>query len=90
MWRSIPTAEPARFLDRGRASRAAERTAFVDYRKAEIGMSMKARLAALESAARSDYAPMAIRLAPRASLRSTTAMRTSIDRRGRVIRVVGP
>ena len=83
---------------------ARHRPAFVDYRKAEIGNEMKARLAALEDrrghadrpAIRTIATPMpAIALAPVVPRQVTYASRTddtrtSLDPTGRVIRVVGP
>lgn len=78
---------------RGRAASAADRAAFVELRRARLGKALTHRLASLEhAAAPADYAPIRTRTfaasGPEAAFAATR--RTSLDRRGRIIRVVGP
>lgn len=74
---------------RGPSTRAAKGRDFVEFRRSEVGAGVKSQLAALEHAGRMDQARRAI--APVLKLERPGARdRTSVDRLGRVIRVVGP
>lgn len=74
---------------RGAAVKAGGQKAFVELRRSDIGAGAKARLAALVSGARADYAPLAIKPATK-STAASSRRGTSLDRNGRTIRVVGP
>ena len=80
---------------RGRIEGTREASAFVDYRKASIGPKMKARLAELErrpsDGAQVNNSGLNPTLATTTHVGAWSApKRTSLDARGRVIRVVGP
>lgn len=76
---------------RGPSAKAAKGRNLVEFRRSEIGAGVKSQLAALEHAGRMDQARRAI--APALKLERSGARdrnRTSVDRQGRVIRIVGP
>ncbi len=74
---------------RGPAAKAAVGKTFVDFRRTALGAGVKSQLAALENAGRAEQArgliAPTLKVAPLAA-----AGRKSVDRAGRVIRVVGP
>lgn len=74
---------------RGPSAKAAKGRNFVEFQRSEVGAGVKSQLAALENAVRMDRARRAI--APALKLEPADARdRKSVDRQGRVIRVVGP
>lgn len=73
--------------------RSANRTAFVDWRRANLSRPAEKRIALLDrTSVRSDYASFVTRTAGAHGGRRHDggSARTAVDRRGRVIRVVGP
>ena len=82
------TAEGLRIY-RGPSAKVAKGRNFVEFSRSHIGAGVKDQLAALESAGRMDNARRAI--APALKLEQSRAPeRKSVDRQGRVIRIVGP
>lgn len=82
------TAEGLRIY-RGPSAKAAKGRNFVDFRGSEMGASVKSQLAALEHAGRADQTRRAI--TPALKLEPAGPRdRKSVDRQGRVIRIVGP
>lgn len=74
---------------RGPSAKSAKGRSFVEFRRSEIGSGVKSQLAALENAGRIDHARRGI--APALKLAPAGARdRKSVDRQGRVIRIVGP
>lgn len=74
---------------RGPQWKAKERKVFVDFRRSGLGEGAKSRLAALDGAMRGAIshrvAPLRLKATP-----AGASTRKSVDRQGRVIRVVGP
>lgn len=74
---------------RGAVAKAASSKNFVDFRRSTLGAGVKSQLAVLENAGRSEQArgliAPALKVAPIGA-----GGRKSVDREGRVIRVVGP
>lgn len=74
---------------RGPSAKAAKSKSFVEFRRSKIGSGVKSQLVALENAGRTDHArpiiPPALKLEP-----AHARNRKSVDRQGRVIRIVGP
>lgn len=74
---------------RGPSAKAAKGRSFVEFRRSGVGATMKSQLAALEHAGRADQSRRVI--APTLKLEPANAReRKSVDRLGRVIRIVGP
>ncbi|MFV0279439.1 MAG: hypothetical protein ACK5JM_01605 [Rhodoblastus sp.] len=73
----------------GKSAKTAQAKAFVDYRRSALGAGAKSKLAALDSGMHAAAGGRAIatitKLAPH-----NPQNRKSVDRHGRVIRVVGP
>lgn len=74
---------------RGPHARSKERKVFVDFRRSNIGKSVKSELAALASAGHG-YQARRIGPAPLKATAVDVSARKSVDQQGRVIRVVGP
>lgn len=82
------TAEGLRIY-RGPSTKAAKGRNFVEFRRSEIGAGVKSQLAALEHAGRVDQARRIV--SPALKLEPARARdRKSVDRQGRIIRIVGP
>lgn len=74
---------------RGPQSKAKERKVFVDFRRSGLGEGVKSRLAALDGATRGVLSNRAAPL-PLKAAQAGSNTRKSVDRQGRIIRVVGP
>lgn len=74
---------------RGASTRVAQKKAFIDFRRSALGAGVKSQLAALENGARVDHGR---RMSPPIvkSVSTGVSERKSVDRQGRIIRIVGP